>query len=112
MRVGVPRETEPSERRVALVPEVIRRLEGFEVAVERGAGAEAGFSDEQYAAAGAELVEDAWQGVDAVAKVGKPSAAEAGRLASGQLLVAFLAPLTDREGVERLRAQGVHGFAM
>jgi len=112
MRVGVPRETAPNERRVALVPEVIQRLAGFQVAVERGAGAQAGFEDAAYAEAGAELVEDAWRGVEAVVKVAKPAPAEAERLASGQLLIAFLAPLADREGVERLARRGVLGFAM
>ena len=112
MRVGVPKETAAGERRVALVPEAAGRLAGFEVAVERGAGEAAGFPDGAYAAAGAELVADAWQGVDAVLKVAKPSPEEAARLTAGQVLVAFLAPLTDREGVERLAAAGVHGFAM
>jgi H+-translocating NAD(P) transhydrogenase subunit alpha len=112
MRVGVPKETAEGERRVALVPDAVSRLEGFEVAVERGAGAAAGFTDEAYADAGAELVEDALRGVEAVAKVTKPSEQELERLSSGQLLIAFLAPLTDREGIERLRAKGVLGFAM
>src|SRR5947207_8647464 len=112
MRVGVPKETTAGERRVALVPEAVGRLEGFAVAVERGAGAAAGFADDTYAAAGAELVTDGWRGVDAVAKVAKPNDHEAARLSSGQLLIAFLSPLTDREGIERLVAAGVHGFAM
>ena len=112
MRVGVPKETVAGERRVGLVPDAVGRLEGFDVAVERGAGEAAGFPDETYAAAGAELVSDAWQGVDAVAKVAKPTSEELARLSSGQLLIAFLAPLTDREGVERLTAAGVLGFAM
>jgi H+-translocating NAD(P) transhydrogenase subunit alpha len=112
MRVGVPRETAAGERRVALVPEAAGRLEGFDVVVERGAGEAAGFADEAYVEAGAELADDAWRNVDAVAKVAKPSDEELGRLSSGQLLVAFLSPLTDRELVERLAAAGVHGFAM
>ena len=112
MRVGVPRETAAGERRVALVPEAVGRLEGFDVAVEQGAGEAAGFADAAYAKAGAELVADAWQGVDAVVKVAKPSADEVARLSSGQLLIAFLAPLTDPEGIERLTTAGVVGFAM
>src|SRR5262245_43688942 len=112
MRVGVPRETAAGERRVALVPEAIKRLEGFDVVVERGAGLEAGFADDAYAEAGAELSADAWTGVEAVAKVARPSADEATRLSAGQLLIGFLAPLTDREGIDRLRSRGVHGFAM
>jgi NAD(P) transhydrogenase subunit alpha len=112
MRIGVPKETTAGERRVALVPETVGRLNGITVAVERGAGAAAGFSDDAYREAGAELVDDAWTGVDAVVKVAKPSEAEADRLASGQLLIGFLQPLTDAPLVERLRARGVLGFAM
>jgi NAD(P) transhydrogenase subunit alpha len=112
MRVGVPRETAPGERRVALIPEVVSRSKGLEVAVERGAGAAAGFPDAAYAEAGAELVDDAFAGVDAVAKVAKPNDAEAARLRSGQVLVGFLQPLTDREGIQRLADAGVIAFAM
>jgi len=112
MRVGVPRETAAGENRVALVPEVLTRLDGFTVAVERGAGEAAGFADDAFADAGAELVGDAWADTDAVVKVAKPSADEEGKLRSGQLLVAFLQPLTDRPAIERLAARGVVAFAM
>ena len=64
MRVGVPKETAAGEQRVALVPDAVARLEGFTVVVERGAGVAAGFPDAAYAEAGAELVDDAWDGVD------------------------------------------------
>jgi len=112
MRVGVPRETAPGERRVALVPEIVSRLADSTVAVERGAGAAAGFPDDAYAAAGAELVDDAFAGVDAVVKVAKPSEAEASQLRPGQLLVGFLQPLTDRDAIARLADAGVIAFAM
>src|SRR6185437_16401397 len=98
MRVGVPRETAQGERRVAMVPDVVARSRGLTVAVERGAGVAAGFPDAAYEEAGAELVDDAFAGVEAVAKVAKPSEAEVGKLGSGQVLVGFLQPLTDREG--------------
>jgi len=111
MRVGVARETVAGERRVALVPETVARLgEGVEVVVEAGAGAAAGFPDESYRDAGA-AVGDPWD-ADVLVKVAPPTAAEAARLHDGQVLVAFLAPLTDREGVERLAAAGVHGLAL
>jgi proton-translocating NAD(P)+ transhydrogenase subunit alpha len=59
VNVGVPKETAQGERRVALVPEAIRRLPpGVEVVLERGAGAEAGFPDEAYSEAGASVVDD------------------------------------------------------
>jgi len=84
---------------------------GFQVVVERGAGAAASFPDEAYAEAGADLSNSPWE-ADGVVKVRKPSAEEAGRLRDGQLLVGFLEPLTDRAGIERLAERGVHAFAM
>jgi NAD(P) transhydrogenase subunit alpha len=113
MRIGVPRETAPGERRVALVPEIVGKLvpAGFDVLVERGAGEAASFPDEAYEEAGARLVDDPFEG-EAVVKVQKPTDEEAGRLREGQVLVGFLQPLTDREGVERLSRLGVTGFAM
>src|SRR5881398_2531559 len=113
MKVGVPRETAAGERRVALVPETVRRLtgSGFEVIVERGAGKSASFPDPDYEQAGATLVDDAYTG-EAIAKVQPPASAEADRLRSGQVLIGFLQPLTDREGIERLGERGVVAFAM
>src|SRR5579875_3188260 len=100
MRVGVPKETTSGERRVALVPETVSRLgDGVDVVVESGAGLEAGFPDDAYLDAGAQIG-DPWD-ADVVVKVAGPTADEAGRLHAGQALVAFLAPLTDAEGVAR-----------
>ena len=60
MRIGVPKETAPGERRVALVPESAKKLiqAGYEVAVETGAGEAAGFPDAAYREAGATLESD------------------------------------------------------
>src|SRR5689334_7342999 len=113
MRIGVPRETAPGERRVALVPEVVGKLvpAGFEVVVQRGAGEAASFPDAAYEEAGARLVDD-WADAEAVVKVQKPSGEEAGRLREGQVLIGFLQPLTDAAGIERLGQRGVVAFAM
>ena len=113
MRIGVPRETAAGERRVALVPEVVAKLveAGHTVVVERGAGSAASFADAQYEEAGATLADSAWD-ADAVVKVQKPTGEEAGRLRSGAVLIGFLQPLTDKEGIDRLAAAGVIGFAM
>src|SRR5919201_371067 len=113
MRIGVPRETAAGERRVALVPELVAKLTGggFEVLLERGAGTAASFPDAAYEEAGAQLVAD-WAEADAVVKVQKPSEQEASRLRDGQVLIGFLQPLTDREGIERLAQRGVIAFAM
>ena len=98
---------------MALVPEAVGRLTGagFEVAVERGAGEAAAFPDEAFVEAGASVVENAFD-ADAVVKVQKPSAEEVEALRDGSVLVAFLQPLTDAEGIERLSARGVIAFAM
>jgi H+-translocating NAD(P) transhydrogenase subunit alpha len=113
VRVGVPKELEPGERRVALVPDTVARLAaaGFEIAVERGAGSAASFADDAYGEAGAELVADVYD-ADGIVKVRKPSPDEVGRLRDGQLLIGFLEPLTDTEGIARLAERGVVAFAM
>src|SRR5207344_1025918 len=112
MRIGVPRETAVGERRVALVPEIVEKLVpgGLEVVVEPGAGASASFPDAAYADAGAQLAD--WADADVVVKVQKPSEEEAARLHEGQVLIGFLQPLTDRDGIERLAQRGVVAFAM
>jgi H+-translocating NAD(P) transhydrogenase subunit alpha len=114
MQVGVPRETAPGERRVALVPEVVSRLTAacYTVVVERGAGEEAGLPDAEYEAAGAKIVDDVLGAAEVIAMVQKPTPEQIGKLRSGDVLIAFLQPLTDAEGIERLRAQGVVAFAM
>jgi NAD(P) transhydrogenase subunit alpha len=116
MRVAVPRETAPGERRVALVPETVSKLrdDGFAIRVEREAGAAAGFPDEEYAEAGAELVDaQALPGdVEGIVRVAPPSPDEVGALASGTVLVGFLNPLADADGVARLRDRGIVAFAM
>ena len=113
MRIGVPTETAAGERRVALVPEIVGKLvpAGFEVLVQRGAGEAASFPDAAYEEAGARLVDD-WADAEAVVKVQKPSDEEAGRLRDRQVLIGFLQPLTDSEGIERLAQRGVIAFAM
>ena len=114
MRIGVPKERAAGERRVALVPELAGRLvaSGFEVLVERGAGEAASFPDAAYDEAGARIVDDVYAEADAVAKVQGPSQDEVARLREGHVLVGFLQPLTDPDGVARLAARGVTAFAM
>jgi len=114
MRVGVPKESAPGERRVALVPESVSRLAaaGIEVRIEVSAGAAAGYPAEAYRESGATIADDAHDGVELVARVRKPAAGELARLSEGIVLVGFLEPLSDPEGVERLAERGVVAFAM
>lgn len=116
MRVAVPMETATGERRVALVPETVSRLSaaGFEIRVVRGAGAAAGFGDDEYASAGAELSDPSGlaAGADAVVRVARPTPDEIAELSAGTVLIGFLQPLTDTNGIDLLRKQGVLAFAM
>ena len=116
MRVGVPKETVEGERRVALVPEVVKKLTGAgqEVLVQRGAGAEAMIPDAQFEEAGATLTDDvaAIWGSDVVVKVAPPSGEEVVRLGKDSVLIGFLAPLTNGEGVRALAASGATSFAL
>jgi NAD(P) transhydrogenase subunit alpha len=116
MRVSVPRETAQGERRVALVPDTVSKLResGFEIRVELKAGVAAGFPDDAYKTAGGELVArpELFARSECVVGVAPPSVDEVAALERGTVLVGFLQPLTDQEGIARLREQGVHGFAM
>jgi H+-translocating NAD(P) transhydrogenase subunit alpha len=112
MRIGVPKETAERERRVALIPDVVRSLtgQGLDVVVEAGAGEGAGHPDDEYGEAGAEIGEP-W-GADVVAKVAVPTEEEIRRLRSGQVLVGHLAPLTSGDTTRALAEAGVTGIAM
>jgi NAD(P) transhydrogenase subunit alpha len=116
MQIGVPKETAEGERRVALIPEVVGKLagQGHEIVVQRGAGANAHIPDAMYEEAGAKLVDDAAAvyGADVVVKVAPPSTDETGRLKSDGVLIGFLAPLTNGEGIQAIARSGVTSFAM
>ncbi|WP_405133328.1 Re/Si-specific NAD(P)(+) transhydrogenase subunit alpha [Nocardia sp. NBC_01388] len=111
-RVGVVRETNPDERRVALVPKIIPSLlkQGVEVIVEAGAGLGALIPDEAYTAAGA-TIGDPWD-TDVVVKVAPPNDAEIAKLSSGQTLIGFLAPRNADTKIGALKEAGVQAFAV
>ncbi len=113
MQIGVPKETVEGERRVALIPEVVRTFtgKGLEVLVQKGAGAGALIPDAQYEEAGGKLVDDVW-GADIIVKVAPPTDAEIGELKSGSVLIGFLQPLTNGEGVKAIAQTGATSFAL
>lgn len=117
MRIAVPKETAPDERRVALVPDGVARLvkAGHTVTVERGAGAAAGFVDTGFEKVGAQLTTGfaaTVAGAAAIAKVQRPSSEEAEQLPVGSVLVSLLQPSSQRALLERLAARGITAFAM
>ncbi len=123
MQIGVPKETAEGERRVALVPDVARKLTRAaqddaaavnEVVVERGAGQGALIPDSHYEEAGARLVDSAdqvWES-DAVVKVAPPTPEEIGKLKPGSVLIGFLQPLTNGEGIQAIAQSGATSFAL
>ncbi len=117
MKVGVPKEQAEGERRVALVPDTVAKLEksGFEeVLVESGAGFDYNL-DEAYEEAGARVVESAdelYEEADVILKIRKPDDQEIGKLREGQVLVGFLEPLTEPETARKLADAGVSAFAL
>lgn len=115
MRIGVPAESKPGETRVAATPKTVGQLIGlgYEVVVERGAGARSSFSDDAYAAAGASVVQgaDAWTS-DVVLKINGPTDEEIGRLRAGSLLASLVSPALNLELVDKLTAAGVTALAM
>jgi NAD(P) transhydrogenase subunit alpha len=117
MKVVVLRESQAEETRVALVPESVRKLTGLKamVAVESGAGLEAGATDEDYIGAGAEVSGDRdalLQSADVLAAVNRPSAEDLRRLKQGASLVAFLRPLDEPGELAPLIERRATSFAM
>ncbi len=123
MIVGVPRESFPGERRVALVPAVVPNLTkaGLEILIQAGAGLEAGYPDSDYESKGAKIAasrEEVFGKADIVAQVlcyganDRTGAADLPLLRRGQFLVGFMRPLGTKETVQALAATGVGSFAV
>ena len=117
MKLAVPKERRPHERRVAASPETVKkfRVLGIDVAVEAGAGAGANIPDALFADAGARIArdaQDAYRDASIVLKVQRPLDDEMAMLPKGAMLVGILAPYADGESVKRYAAGGVDAFAM
>ncbi len=113
MRVAVPNESGHGERRVALVPDVVRKLgdRGVEVAVEVGAGEAALIPDSAFEEAGAKVEQGPLDG-DVVVRVSTPPVPEIERLHTGTVLIGFLQPLTSPATTRALAQANVTSFAM
>jgi NAD(P) transhydrogenase subunit alpha len=113
MIVGVPKETAPGERRVALVPDLAAKLKaaGLDVRLEPGAGAAAGYRDAAYLEKGASLDPDAMGRADVLLKVQPPTVEEVARIQEGATLIGFLQPYGNAEGIRALAARRVTAFA-
>src|SRR5579864_2920294 len=123
MVIGVPKETFPGERRVALVPAVLPNLgkAGFQVVVETHAGLSAGYPDREYTAKGAKIVSERseiFRQSDVVVQVlcygsnDQTGAADLPLLRAGQVLAGFLRPLGVLATVEEVAATGATAFSV
>ncbi len=116
MRIGVPKETAAGEHRVALVPEVVGKLQakGLEVVVQSGAGEDALLGDDAFAAAGATIAQDSAEvwGCDVVVTIAPPDPQAIRGLGQGSILIGFLAPLTSPQTTKALSEAGATAFAM
>jgi NAD(P) transhydrogenase subunit alpha len=113
MRIAVPKESE-GERRVAMTPQVAQRLidANHSIAVETGAGSEAGFTDDAYRNAGAEVMDDPFTGADLVIAVGPPTPAQAMLVPPGSALAGFLDPFSNAELIKVLADRRITSFAV
>lgn len=115
--VGVPRETMTGERRVALTPDVVRKLArtGFRILIEHGAGEGASFLDPMYESVGGEIVPDAatlYNSATVVLKVQRPTDVEVKALKPGTILIALLQPLVSPDLVVKLSEQRITAMSM
>ncbi|MFW5691797.1 MAG: alanine dehydrogenase [Chloroflexota bacterium] len=116
MIIGIPKEIKTDEHRVALPPGGVRELvsHGHRVLVQAGAGAGSAFSDEEYIAAGAQIIstaEETWQTAEMVVKVKEPQSTEYGYMREDLILFTYLHLAADRELTEAMIESGVSGLA-
>ena len=116
MIIGVPKEIKEQEQRVALLPSAVQLLcrRGHSVVVEKNAGIGSGYSDEDYIAAGAEIVgkaKDVFERAEMIVKVKEPLPAEYSLLRKGQILFTYLHLAASKSLTEALLKSGVTGIA-
>ena len=117
MKIAIPKESLPGERRVAASVEVVKKLTGFgfDVVVEKGAGLEAAITDDDFKNAGASIGKDTaatLKAGDVVLKIQRPNAAEIKSMKKGAVLCAHLSALTEQKDVEAMAKAGITAFAM
>ena len=115
MRISVPKEIKPGEKRVALVPDIISKLTklGHEVLIESGAGVAAEYSDEQFLAAGAQIKQgDVLANSDVVLSVQPLTPSQIKSLKKGSLTISFLSPTTSTDSIEAAVSASVTALSL
>src|SRR5271168_4213398 len=114
MKIAVAKEIDPSEPRVAVSPDTIKKFKalGAEVAVEPGAGIKSGLPDSEFTAVGATVAADALKDADIVIKVKRPEASELANYKRGALVIAIMDPYGNDAALKAMADAGVSAFAM
>ena len=117
MKIGIPKETAPGEKRVALIPETVKKLAAKKIGavIEAGAGMASSFSDGEYQQAGAEIAssfDDLVAKSDAIVKIVRPSDAEFAKLKEGTALVCLQYPLASADFVKAAASKKLMTIAL
>jgi H+-translocating NAD(P) transhydrogenase subunit alpha len=115
IKVAVPKESQPGERRVALVPSLFKQMEklGVELLLEKGAGVESGFDDDAYEGVKAVTASSkAFKSADIMLKVQPPTVEEVGKLKQGSILMGFMAPHEGDTRIKELVKRKITSFSM
>jgi NAD(P) transhydrogenase subunit alpha len=115
MRIAVPKEIKPGEKRVALVPDIISKLikSGHEVVIESGAGVAAEYSDKQFIDAGAEIKSgDVLSNSDVILSVQPLTPSQIKSLKKGALTISFLSPVTASDSIEAAVSNSITSLSL
>lgn len=114
MKIAVPKETRAGETRVAITPDVVRKLvqAEHEVVIEKDAGVLAAHSDAEYEEAGATIGEGVEAGADLILRINPPTPDEVGRIPEGAATICLLFPLSEHDLVRSLAERNITAYAL
>src|SRR5258708_6870017 len=114
MKIAVAKEIDPSEPRVAVSPDTVKKFKalGVDVAIEPGAGIKSGLPDSEFTAVGATVGADALKDADIIIKVKRPEASELAGYKRGALVIAIMDPYGNEAALKTMADAGISAFAM
>ena len=114
MKIAVAKEIDPSEPRVAVSPDTVKKFKalGVDVAIEPGAGVKSGLPDAEFTAVGASVRADALKDADIIIKVKRPEASELASYKRGALVIAIMDPYGNEPALKTMADAGISAFAM
>src|SRR5438445_11083192 len=114
MKIAVAKEIDPSEPRVAISPDTVKKFKaiGADIAIEPGAGVKSGLPDSEFTAVGATVSADALKDADVIIKVKRPEASELAGYKRGALVIAIMDPYGNDAALKPIADAGVSALAM